>query len=53
MPRASKGWGLENVQFKQESKENPQINIQLGKEDGKGLETFNQNLKKIRSDKGE
>nr|WP_315047203.1 hypothetical protein [uncultured Leptotrichia sp.] len=46
MPRASKGWGLENVQFKQEGEGNPQINIQLGKECGKGLEIFNQNLKK-------
>ena len=48
MPRASKGWGLENVQFKQEKDifDNPQINIQLGKDGGKGLEIFNQNLKK-------
>ena len=47
MPRASKGWGLENVQFNQEKDifDNPQINIQLGKEKGKGLEIFNQNLK--------
>ena len=48
MPRASKGWGLENVQFKQEKDifDNPQINIQLGKDEGKGLEIFNRNLKK-------
>lgn len=48
MPIASKGWGLENVQFKQEKDifDNPQINIQLGKDGGKGLEIFNQNLKK-------
>ena len=47
MPRTSKGWGLENVQFKQEKDmfDNPQINIQLGKDGGKGLEIFNQNLK--------
>ena len=45
MPRTSTGWGLENVQFKQEGKWNPQINIQLGKEGGKGLEIFNKNLK--------
>ncbi len=46
MPKTYSGWGLKNVQFKQEGKENPQINIQLGKNGGKGLEIFNQNLKK-------
>lgn len=46
MPKIYSGWGLKNVQFKQEGKENPQINIQLGKNGGKGLEIFNQNLKK-------
>ena len=46
MPNTYPGWGLKNVQFKQEGKGNPQINIQLGKDGGKGLEIFNQNLKK-------
>ena len=47
MPRTYKGWRLENVQFQQEGKENPQINIQLGQEGGKGLEIFNKNIKEI------
>ena len=48
MPKTYSGWGLKNVQFKLESNEfnSQQINIQLGKEGGKGLELFNKNLKK-------
>lgn len=46
MPETYSGWGLKNVQFKQEGRNKPQINIQLGKNGGKGLEIFNQNLKK-------
>ena len=48
MPETYSGWGLKNVQFKLESNEfnSQQINIQLGKEGGKGLELFNKNLKK-------
>ena len=43
MPEKSPGWGYKFVRFKEEKR---QINIQLGKEGGKGLEIFNQNLKK-------
>ena len=43
MPKKSPGWGYKFVRFKEEKR---QINIQLGKEGGKGLEIFNQNLKK-------
>ena len=48
MPKKSSGWGYKFVRFKEEGGKfnNPQINIQLGKEGGKGLEIFNQNLKK-------
>ena len=43
MPEKSSGWGYKFVRFKEEKR---QINIQLGQEGGKGLEIFNQNLKK-------
>ena len=43
MPEKSPGWGYKFVRFKEEKR---QINIQLGQEGGKGLEIFNQNLKK-------
>lgn len=48
MPKKSSGWGYKFVRFKEEGGKfnNPQINIQLGKEGGKRLEIFNQNLKK-------
>ena len=48
MPKKSPGWGYKFVRFKEEGGKfnNPQINIQLGQEGGKGLEIFNQNLKK-------
>ena len=48
MPEKSSGWGYKFVRFKEEGGKfnNPQINIQLGKEGSKGLEIFNQNLKK-------
>ena len=48
MPEKSSGWGYKFVRFKEEGGKfnNPQINIQLGKEGGKGSEIFNQNLKK-------
>ena len=48
MPEKSPGWGYKFVRFKEEGGKfnNPQINIQLGQEGGKGLEIFNQNLKK-------
>ena len=42
MPESSRGWGFKNAQFKQEGR---QINIQLGKEEGKALEIFNKNIK--------
>ena len=42
MPEKSSGWGYKFVCFKEEKR---QINIQLGKEGGKGLE-LNKNLKK-------
>ena len=49
MPEKSSGWGYKFVRFKEEKNKitgEKQINIQLGKEKGKGLEIFNQNLKK-------
>lgn len=48
MKHTFSGWGYKFVRFKEEGGKfnNPQINIQLGKEGGKGLEIFNQNLKK-------
>ena len=49
MPEKSPGWGYKFVRFKEEKNKitgEKQINIQLGKEKGKGLEIFNQNLKK-------
>ena len=48
MPEKSSVWGYKFVRFKEEKKKitgEKQINIQLGKEKGKGLEIFNQNLK--------
>ena len=48
MPEKSPGWGYKFVRFKEEKNKitgEKQINIQLGKEKGKGLEIFNQNLK--------
>ena len=48
MPEKSSGWGYKFVCFKEEKNKitgEKQINIQLGKEKGKGLEIFNQNLK--------
>lgn len=48
MPEKSSGWGYKFVRFKEEKNKTTgekQINIQLGKEKGKGLEIFNQNLK--------
>ena len=48
MPEKSPGWGYKFVCFKEEKNKitgEKQINIQLGKEKGKGLEIFNQNLK--------
>ena len=48
MPEKSSGWGYKFVRFKEEKNKitgEKQINIQLGKEKGKGLEIFNQNLK--------
>ena len=49
MPEKSPGWGYKFVRFKEEKNKitgEKQINIQLGKEGEKGLEIFNQNLKK-------
>jgi len=48
MPEKSPSWGYKFVRFKEEKNKitgEKQINIQLGKEKGKGLEIFNQNLK--------
>ena len=48
MPEKSSGWGYKFVRFKEEKNKitgEKQINIQLGKEKGKGVEIFNQNLK--------
>ena len=48
MPEKSSGWGYKFVRFKEEKNKitgEKQINIQLGKEKGKGLEIFSQNLK--------
>ena len=48
MPEKNPGWGYKFVRFKEEKNKitgEKQINIQLGKEKGKGLEIFNQNLK--------
>ena len=48
MPEKSSGWGYKFVRFKEEKNKitgEKQINIQLGKEKGKGLEIFNQNFK--------
>lgn len=49
MPEKSSGWGYKFVRFKEEGGKfnNPQINIQLGKEGGKGLDIFNKNIKEI------
>ena len=50
MPEKSPGWGYKFVRFKEEKNKitgEKQINIQLGKEKGKGLEIFNQNIKEI------
>ena len=50
MPEKSSGWGYKFVRFKEEKNKitgEKQINIQLGKEKGKGLEIFNQNIKEI------
>ena len=49
MSEKSSSWGYKFVRFKEEKNKitgEKQINIQLGKEKGKGLEIFNQNLKK-------
>ena len=48
MKHTFSGWGYKFVRFKEEKNKitgEKQINIQLGKEKGKGLEIFNQNLK--------
>lgn len=48
MSEKSSSWGYKFVRFKEEKNKitgEKQINIQLGKEKGKGLEIFNQNLK--------
>ena len=50
MPEKSPGWGYKFVRFKEEKNKitgEKQINIQLGKDGGKGLEIFNQNIKEI------
>lgn len=46
MPEKSPGWGYKFVRFKEEGGKfnNPQINIQLGKEGGKALNIFNDNI---------
>lgn len=41
MPEKSSGWGYKFVRFKEEKR---QINIQLGKEGGKALNIFNDNI---------
>ncbi|ERK48737.1 hypothetical protein [Leptotrichia wadei] len=41
MPKKSSGWGYKFVRFKEEKR---QINIQLGQEDRKALEIFNNNI---------
>ena len=41
MPEKSSGWGYKFVYFKEEKR---QINIQLGKEGGKALNIFNDNI---------
>ena len=41
MPEKSSGWGYKFVRFKEEKR---QINIQLGEEDRKALEIFNNNI---------
>ena len=41
MPEKSSGWGYKFVHFKEEKR---QINIQLGKEGGKALNIFNDNI---------
>lgn len=41
MPEKSSGWGYKFVRFKEEKR---QINIQLGQEDRKVLEIFNNNI---------
>ena len=41
MPEKSSGWGYKFVHFKEEKR---QINIQLGKEAGKALNIFNDNI---------
>ena len=41
MPEKSPGWGYKFVRFKEEKR---QINIQLGKEGGKALNIFNDNI---------
>ena len=49
MPEKSPGWGYKFVRFKEEKNKitgEKQINIQLVKDGGKGLEIFNKNLKK-------
>ena len=49
MPEKSSGWGYKFVRFKEEKNKitgEKQINIQLEKDGGKGLEIFNRNLKK-------
>ncbi len=49
MPEKSPGWGYKFVRFKEEKNKitgEKQINIQLEKDGGKGLEIFNRNLKK-------
>ena len=49
MPEKSSGWGYKFVRFKEEKNKitgEKQINIQLVKDGGKGLEIFNKNLKK-------
>ena len=46
MPKTYSEWGLKNVQLESNEFNSQQINIQLGKEGGKGLELFNKNLKK-------
>ena len=49
MPEKSPGWGYKFVRFKEEMNKVTRkkvINIQLGKDGGKGLEIFNRNLKK-------
>ena len=41
MPEKSSGWGYKFVHFKEEKR---QRNIQLGKEGGKALNIFNDNI---------